>query len=587
MPYKILIVDDEQANLRLLERLFRRDYEVITAASGQEALELLGQHDVALLITDQRMPGMTGIELLKSTVPMRPQMVRMILTGYTDVSALVEAINCGHVYKYVTKPWSNDELRLTVERALEHYEATKSRHELEQANKRLSLRLQEMTRGVVRAIADALEAKDEYVYGHARRVSGYAVAIGRRMRLDVSRLEEVSLAAFLHDIGKIGTPESLLLKPAPLTDEERAVMQLHSERGARILDGVPEMAEIADAVRHHHEHFDGTGYPAGLEGECIPLASRIILVADAYDAMTSPRPFRQARDHYSAVAQLRSESGKQFDPDVVGAFCGLEALAEIRRCVAQGYCGSRPSTTPLSDRHLPLSDLMREVKADPVLAIGILRQFNITGSTTPGMADIETACARLGEEQVRAVGQNLTRDRYSDEAEELWAHSRRCAAAAEQLAQRSTIIAPADAYTLGLLHDIGEFLLRALFPEEMENILWLADSIRIEREVAVFGVDHCQVGQWILESCGLPRRLAAAVQAHHDAARTGDPVALLLHVADAVALAKDASELAAHDALSASRLAVLRLTRGDVAAVHGQVSAAAEDSRTARVEVPA
>src|SRR5918911_1879247 len=144
MTYKIMIVDDEPANLRLLERLFRRDYQVVTAASGSEALELLAQHDVALLITDQRMPGMTGIELLKSTVPLRPHMVRIILTGYTDVTALVEAINCGHVYKYVVKPWDNQELRLTVERALEHYETNRSRHELAQANRRLSVRLQEM-----------------------------------------------------------------------------------------------------------------------------------------------------------------------------------------------------------------------------------------------------------------------------------------------------------------------------------------------------------------------------------------------------------------------------------------------------------
>ena len=169
-----MIVDDEPANLRLLERLFRREYEVITAASGAEALQLLGQHDVALLITDQRMPGMTGIELLKQTVSFRPHMVRIILTGYTDMGALVEAINCGHVYKYVTKPWSNDDLRLTVGRALEHYETNRSRNELEQTNIRLSVRLQQMTRGVVRTIADALDARDEHLYGHARRVSGYA-----------------------------------------------------------------------------------------------------------------------------------------------------------------------------------------------------------------------------------------------------------------------------------------------------------------------------------------------------------------------------------------------------------------------------
>jgi DNA-binding NtrC family response regulator len=141
MPYKILIVDDEPANLRTLTRLFREDYEVLAAASGDEALALLGHHDVALLITDQRMPGMTGIELLKKTVPLRPRMVRIILTGYTDVDALVEAINCGQVYRYVAKPWNNDELRLTVKRALEHFESNKRSSELDFTNQRLVARI--------------------------------------------------------------------------------------------------------------------------------------------------------------------------------------------------------------------------------------------------------------------------------------------------------------------------------------------------------------------------------------------------------------------------------------------------------------
>jgi YesN/AraC family two-component response regulator len=144
MSYKIMIVDDEPANLRALERLFRQHYEVLTANSGAEALELLGHHDVALLITDQRMPGMTGIELLKKTMSLRPSMVRMILTGYTDVEALVEAINCGEVYRYVTKPWSNEDLRVTVKRALEHYETNRKRHELQLANERLMSLLDEI-----------------------------------------------------------------------------------------------------------------------------------------------------------------------------------------------------------------------------------------------------------------------------------------------------------------------------------------------------------------------------------------------------------------------------------------------------------
>jgi DNA-binding NtrC family response regulator len=126
MKYKVMIVDDEPANLRALERLFRGRYDVLTATSGAAALKLLHEEDVALLIADQRMPEMTGIELLKQTVTVRPRMVRIILTGYTDVDALVEAINCGQVYRYVTKPWSNEELQLTLKRALEHYDTNKN-----------------------------------------------------------------------------------------------------------------------------------------------------------------------------------------------------------------------------------------------------------------------------------------------------------------------------------------------------------------------------------------------------------------------------------------------------------------------------
>lgn len=144
MRYKIMIVDDEPANVGALERLFRRDYECLTATSGKEALGLLEQHDVALIITDQRMPGMTGIELLKQTAEIRPHMIRIILTGYTDAEALVEALNCGHVYKYVTKPWDNEDLRLTLSRGLEFYETNKARHELSSANQRLVARLAEI-----------------------------------------------------------------------------------------------------------------------------------------------------------------------------------------------------------------------------------------------------------------------------------------------------------------------------------------------------------------------------------------------------------------------------------------------------------
>jgi DNA-binding NtrC family response regulator len=144
MKYKILIVDDEPVNLRTLERLFRRDYQTVTAQSGAEALTLLEQHDVALLISDQRMPEMTGIELMKKAVELRPQMVTILLTAYTDINALIEAINSGLVYRYMTKPWNNDDLRVAVTQALDHYEMIKARHLLEMENRRLRLRLRQI-----------------------------------------------------------------------------------------------------------------------------------------------------------------------------------------------------------------------------------------------------------------------------------------------------------------------------------------------------------------------------------------------------------------------------------------------------------
>lgn len=569
MSYKIMIVDDEAANLRLLERLFRHKYQVIPAHSGAEALELLKQHDVALLITDQRMPHMTGIELLKNTAELRPHMVRIIITGYTDVGTLVEAINCGQVYKYVTKPWSNDDLRLTVERALDHYESNKSRYELELSNKRYREQLCRMTQSVVRVMADALEAKDEHVYGHARRVSSYSVTVGRRMRLDVDLLEQISLAALLHDVGKIATPDSILLKPGVLTMEERAIMELHPERGARMFAGIPDMHNIEEAIRYHHENFDGTGYPEGLSGEQIPMAARIIRVADAYDAMTSPRRFRKAREHETAIELLRAGAGKVFDPQVVNSFCELEALASVRRSIARHNWGLRllPIAMWRKANELSAEELITEIETDPVLAAHVLCEANAEGQNLVSLKD---ACARLGDDCLRAIiSQNSRRDQYCvHDGEHLWEHALRTAAAARLLAEHTSIIKAEEAYTLGLLHDIGEVALRSLFPEEMENILWFTDDARIEREIAAFGVDHAQVGHWILEACGLPASMAAAVQVHHDALRINAPVALLLHLADMIAKAEDPSCIAALDSLGSDLLALLHLNRSDLARIH-------------------
>jgi putative two-component system response regulator len=565
-----MLVDDEPASLRQLEQLLRRDYQVVTASSEAEALRLLEQHDVALLITNQQTPSITGVELLTSTASMRPHMVRIVLTDHADLKALSESAHCGQVYRCVTKPWDDADLCLTITRALQHYTINKARHETEEANRRLSRRLRATTQGVIRVIADTMEAKDCYVYGHARRVSGYSVAIGRRMRLGVQLLEEISLAALMHDVGKIGTPDSILLKPAALTEEEQAVVRLHAERGARMLAKVPELEEAAAAVRHHHEDYDGRGYPEGLAGERIPIASRIIRVADAYDAMTSPRPFRDAIGHEAAVAQLMKGAGAQFDPEVVRVFCELEALVQIRGSIKRGDFGSHflCAAPPPDLWRLPLEALVTVVESEPALAAGVLRAANAGRPAGETTASLYAACARLGAEALRdIIAQGRAGGTVSHEADELRDHSVRCATAAMLLAEMGGTLDPDEAYTLGLLHDLGEALLRSLFPEEAEKIIWLGHSFRADKEVTAFGVDHAQIGQWILDACNAPHALSHSIQTHHDINLVSDPASLLLHVADAIAHADHPDEAAKLDALPPHRLAVLRLTHADLARV--------------------
>ncbi len=317
MTYKLLIVDDEMANIRLLERLFRDDYYCLTASSGEEAIKLLDQHDVAVIVTDQRMPQMTGIELLKRSADSRPHMVRILLTGYTDIDALAEAVNCGLVYMYVSKPWNNEDLKLRISRAVEHYEDNKRRHSLVSANDRLAMRLKDMKQGFLRAIAEALKLKDEYSYMHGWRVGQYSAIIGDTLRLNEAVLADLSTAALLHDLGALGTPEDILTKAGELTSNELSMLQRHPARGAQILSCMPELKDVADIVRYYHENYDGSGYPLGLFAEQIPLTSRIIRVASKYDLLTQPRDITQALSHQAAVDELLQGAGKEYDAQVV------------------------------------------------------------------------------------------------------------------------------------------------------------------------------------------------------------------------------------------------------------------------------
>jgi response regulator RpfG family c-di-GMP phosphodiesterase len=323
VTHKILVVDDEIANVRLLNRVLGEEYETLTALSGSQGLELLKEHDVSLIITDQRMPGMTGVQLLEASLEVRPDAIKILLTGYTDVQALIDAINAGNVYKYVPKPWDADELKLTVKRALEAYELKRHNDQLIIDLKQALMQLDELSTGAIRALADALDAKCDYTSGHSLRVSRFAVLIGKALDLDDEHLKDIELAGILHDIGKIGVPESILWKPAKLTPEEQKIMAEHPVKSAQIIGELKGLKRAREYVLHHHEFLDGSGYPNGLKGDAIPIGARIILVADAYDAMTTDRPYRKAIGHQAAVAELRKQSGTQFDPKMVEALISV------------------------------------------------------------------------------------------------------------------------------------------------------------------------------------------------------------------------------------------------------------------------
>jgi len=321
MTYKLLIVDDETANTRLLERLFREDYFCLTASSGEEAMDLLDQHEVAVIITDQRMPQMTGIELLKRTAERRPHMVRILLTGYTDLEALVEAVNCGLVYMYVSKPWNNEELKLRVSRAVEHYENNKLQHSLAANNERLKARLKEMRLSLVRVVAGTLELRDPYLCLHAVRVSKYAELLGEKLGLGEELLWEVMAASFLHDLGAIGTTDEIYL---PIGEnEDVSVLKHRTARAAGVVSCVTELKNASDMIRYHYENFDGSGGPLGLIEDQIPLAVRILRVAKTFDLLMSPRHAEDGLSHDAAIENLRRGSGKEFDPLVI------ETLADM------------------------------------------------------------------------------------------------------------------------------------------------------------------------------------------------------------------------------------------------------------------
>lgn len=343
MNYKILIVDDEPSNLRALQRLLARDYAVITANSGDEALELILQHDFAAIISDQRMPQMSGMEFLTKAAKLRQQTVRILLTGYTDVETLVEAINSGAVYQYVTKPWNNEDLVQTVKRALEHYESIRESHRSKLDMARMHARYEAVRAGSLTLWGELIRMRFPDLLPHAERMSDYARTIAGLLSQDGRSIHAISTAARIFPSLYGANTVSDVLGATNLTEAQRA------ERTAELsvslglfgdLIADEEFREIGDMLRFASENFDGSGYPEQIAGDRIPLASRILGAVRAYDLLTAVGQHGRSLTHEQAIKHL---SPDRFDPQIIDAMKRFEFVNQVPEALRAGVLQMVPT----------------------------------------------------------------------------------------------------------------------------------------------------------------------------------------------------------------------------------------------------
>jgi putative two-component system response regulator len=317
----VLVVEDDLANRALLERLLERDgYRTQTAADGEAALLAVAEHSPDLVLLDIGLPRLDGYEVTRRlranvrtlTVPI------ILLTGRSGLEDVVEGLDAG-ADDFLSKPFRQPELLARIRSALR----------LRQALVRM-----DAAHAAVAALANAVEAKDPSTEHHCQRLANLAARLGAQAGLNEAELEAVAYGALLHDVGKIGVPESILTKQGPLNATEWEVMRSHPEIGARICEPLAAAGAFGPIVRHHHERWDGHGYPDGLKGEAIPLGARIVALVDAFDAMTHDRSYRRAQSIDHAVRELWSEAGTQFDRALVPLFV-LELDRDSERLIPE------------------------------------------------------------------------------------------------------------------------------------------------------------------------------------------------------------------------------------------------------------
>src|SRR5690349_16317441 len=329
MP-RILIVDDDREITEILADLLSEEHECLKAGSAEHALESLRAAEFQLVISDITMPGMSGLEMIPHVKQLSPDTVVVMISGMQTVESAIGALRLG-AFDYLMKPFDLRQVEAVVKRALEYHDlvVAKQRYEnhleelVEQRTIELDRALNSLEgayRSTLKALTAALETRDSETHGHSERVVSYSLRLGREYGLNSEQMKSLEFGSLLHDIGKIGVPDSILRKPAKLTEDEWVRMREHPLHGQQILRGIEFLQGAARVVAQHHEKWDGTGYPLGLRGVEIDINARIFAVADAFDAITSDRVYRRGKSYEAAAQELDDWAGRQFDPKVVEAF---------------------------------------------------------------------------------------------------------------------------------------------------------------------------------------------------------------------------------------------------------------------------
>jgi len=323
MRETLLIVDDEAAIRSLLRLKFSREgYWCEEADSAEQALHVLKTIPIALVILDIKMPGGSGIELLPRIRSGYPDTAVVMATAVRDIDAAIRCLKQG-ADDYIRKPFSLEEISLAVQRVLEmrrlQIKLREYQQYLEEKVGEQVVEIRQLFLGAIEALVSALEAKDEYTGGHSRRVTETAVTLGKELGLSAEDLEDLRWGSLLHDIGKIAIREVIQNKPGSLTREEYEHIMTHARIGAGIVRPIVN-GKIVEMIEHHHDNYDGSGLHQATAGSDIPLGARIIAVADAFDAMTSDRPYRTAMAMTKAIDEIERCADSQFDPAIVAAF---------------------------------------------------------------------------------------------------------------------------------------------------------------------------------------------------------------------------------------------------------------------------